>query len=206
MTDQADILAAQLAPYRETPGIVAALLISRDGFVIAADADAGFNADAVAAQVAGVIDIGARLAAELQQPEAKYISIDFERRQPRARPVWHRAHARARRRAQRPRLRVPTHQTRRVTARPAQPAGPTKETLMEDAVEQLDNLARSVGECTRCEELVASRLRAVPGGGHPHCTVMVVSLASDPTDEEDGGLAGESLLADLAEFMPALAK
>ena len=77
---------------------------------------------------------------------------------------------------------------------------------MEDAVEQLENLARSVGECTRCDELVASRLRAVPGGGHPHCTVMVVSLASDPTDEEDGGLAGESLLADLAEFMPALAE
>ena len=76
---------------------------------------------------------------------------------------------------------------------------------MEDAVEQLDNLARSVGECTRCDELVASRLRAVPGGGHPHCAVMVVSLASDPADEEDGGLAGEALLADLAEFMPALA-
>ena len=76
---------------------------------------------------------------------------------------------------------------------------------MEDAVEQLENLARSVGECTRCDDLVASRLRAVPGGGHPHCTVMVVSLASEPMDEEDGGLAGESLLADLAESMPALA-
>jgi predicted regulator of Ras-like GTPase activity (Roadblock/LC7/MglB family) len=78
MTDQADILAAQLAPYRETPGIVAALLISRDGFVIAADADPAFDADAVAAQVAGVIDIGARLAGELRQPEAKYISVGFE--------------------------------------------------------------------------------------------------------------------------------
>ena len=78
MTDQADILAAQLAPYRETPGIVAALLISRDGFVVAADADPDFKTDAVAAQVAGVIDIGARLAAELGQPEAKYISVDFD--------------------------------------------------------------------------------------------------------------------------------
>jgi predicted regulator of Ras-like GTPase activity (Roadblock/LC7/MglB family) len=78
MTDQADILAAQLAPYRETPGIVAALLISRDGFVIAADADPDFKTEAVAAQVAGVIDIGARLAAELRQPEAKYISVDFD--------------------------------------------------------------------------------------------------------------------------------
>jgi uracil-DNA glycosylase family 4 len=77
---------------------------------------------------------------------------------------------------------------------------------MEDAVEQLDNLARSVGECTRCEELVASRLRAVPGGGHPHCSVMVVALHTDPMDEEDGGLAGETLLTDLAEFMPSLAQ
>jgi DNA polymerase len=77
---------------------------------------------------------------------------------------------------------------------------------MEDAVEQLENLARSVGECTRCEQLVASRLRAVPGGGHPHCAVMVVSLAPDPADEADGRLAGEALLAGLAEFMPALAE
>lgn len=77
---------------------------------------------------------------------------------------------------------------------------------MEDAVEQLENLARSVGECTRCDELVACRLRAVPGGGHPHCSVMVVALHTDPKDEEDGGLAGETLLADLAEFMPALAE
>ena len=77
MTDQADILAAQLAPYRETPGIVAALLISRDGFVVAADVDPGFKADAVAAQVAGVIDIGARLATEVGQPEVRYISVDF---------------------------------------------------------------------------------------------------------------------------------
>jgi predicted regulator of Ras-like GTPase activity (Roadblock/LC7/MglB family) len=77
MTDQADMLAAQLAPYRDTPGIVAALLISRDGFVVAADTDPGFKADAVAAQVAGVIDIGARLAAELGEAEARYISIDL---------------------------------------------------------------------------------------------------------------------------------
>ena len=77
---------------------------------------------------------------------------------------------------------------------------------MEDAVEQLDNLARSVGECIRCDELVACRLRAVPGGGHPHCTVMVVALASEPSDEEEGGLAGQTLLEELAEFMPALTR
>jgi predicted regulator of Ras-like GTPase activity (Roadblock/LC7/MglB family) len=78
MTDNADILAAQLAPYRDTPGIVAALLVSRDGFVVAADADEGFKADAVAAQVAGVIDIGARLSVELGQPGARYISLEFD--------------------------------------------------------------------------------------------------------------------------------
>ncbi len=77
---------------------------------------------------------------------------------------------------------------------------------MEDAVEQLHRLARSVGECTRCDELVASRLRAVPGGGHPHCTVMLVSLAPVPADETEGGVAGETVLAELAEFMPALAE
>ena len=78
MSDQADALAARLAPYRETPGIVAALLISHDGFVVAADAEPGFAADAVAAQVAGAIDMGARLAGELGQPEAKYISLEFD--------------------------------------------------------------------------------------------------------------------------------
>jgi len=76
---------------------------------------------------------------------------------------------------------------------------------MEDAVEQLDTLARSVGECTRCDELVACRLRAVSGGGHPHCAVMVVALNTAPEDEPEGGLAGGRLLDDLAEFMPALA-
>ena len=76
---------------------------------------------------------------------------------------------------------------------------------MEDAVEQLDRLARNVGECTRCEELVAGRLRAVPGGGHPHCAVMVVSLSPDPADEEAGLPAGSTLVAGLTELMPALA-
>jgi uracil-DNA glycosylase family 4 len=76
---------------------------------------------------------------------------------------------------------------------------------MEDAVEQLDQLARNVGACTRCEELVACRLRAVPGGGHPHCAVMLVSLHPDPADEEGGLPAGSTLIAGLAEFMPALA-
>ena len=75
---------------------------------------------------------------------------------------------------------------------------------MEDAVEQLDTLARSVGECARCDELVACRLRAVPGGGHPHCAVMIVSLHPDPGDEEGEGPAGGRVLDGLAEFMPEL--
>ena len=78
MSDQADSLATRLAPYRETPGIIAALLISRDGFVVAADAEPGCPTDAIAAQVAGAIDLGARLAGELGQPEAKYISLEFD--------------------------------------------------------------------------------------------------------------------------------
>jgi predicted regulator of Ras-like GTPase activity (Roadblock/LC7/MglB family) len=78
MTDQADTLAARLAPYRQTPGIVAALLISRDGFVVAADAEESFASEAVAAQVAGVIDIAARLSTELGRPAARYISVEFD--------------------------------------------------------------------------------------------------------------------------------
>ncbi len=78
MSDQADSLVTRLAPYRETPGIIAALLISRDGFVVAADAEPDFATDAVAAQAAGAIDLGARLAGELDQPEAKYISLEFD--------------------------------------------------------------------------------------------------------------------------------
>jgi predicted regulator of Ras-like GTPase activity (Roadblock/LC7/MglB family) len=78
VNDHADSLVARLSPYREAPGIVAALLISRDGFVVAADADPEFNVDAVAAQVGGAIDMGRRLATELKQPEAKYISLEFD--------------------------------------------------------------------------------------------------------------------------------
>ncbi len=78
MSDHADALAARLAPYRAIPGMRAALLISCDGFVVAADADPSIDADAVAAQVAGAIDIGARLAGELHQRRAKYMSFEFD--------------------------------------------------------------------------------------------------------------------------------
>jgi uracil-DNA glycosylase family 4 len=76
---------------------------------------------------------------------------------------------------------------------------------MEDAVEQLGRLGRSVAACTVCSELVACRERAVPGGGHPHCAVMVVSLQPDIADEHDGGAGGSALTTALAEYMPALA-
>jgi len=78
VSDQSDALVTRLEPYRKTPGIIAALLISHDGFVVAADADDGFDTAAVAAQVAGAIDMGARLAGELGQREANYISLEFD--------------------------------------------------------------------------------------------------------------------------------
>ncbi len=77
MSDR-DTLAARLAPYRETPGVAAALLVSRDGFVVAADTEPGFKADAVAAQVGGVIDVAARLAKELGRSAGKYIFIELD--------------------------------------------------------------------------------------------------------------------------------
>lgn len=75
---------------------------------------------------------------------------------------------------------------------------------MEDALEQLDALARRVGGCDRCAELAARRLRAVPGGGDPHAAVLVVSLAPSAADEAGDGPAGGELLAGLAEHLPAL--
>lgn len=78
MSNHADTLSAQLAPYRDDPGIAAALLISRDGFVVASDTEPGFAIEAVAAQAAGAIDVGRRLAGELRQPGAKYVSLEFD--------------------------------------------------------------------------------------------------------------------------------
>lgn len=78
MNEKSDALAAKLAPYRAEPGVVAALLISRDGFVVASDADEDFNVEAVAAQVGGIIDIGARLATELGQQTTRYLTIELD--------------------------------------------------------------------------------------------------------------------------------
>ena len=79
MTDQADTLVGRLAPYRQTPGISAAILISRDGFVVAADAEPGFDRDAFAVQASSVIESTARLAGELDEHAAKYIAVEFEK-------------------------------------------------------------------------------------------------------------------------------
>ena len=57
-----DALASQLAPYRERPGVKAALLISHDGFLVASSADDGIDSEAIAAHLGGAIDIAARLA------------------------------------------------------------------------------------------------------------------------------------------------
>ena len=78
MSEHSDALLEKLAPYRANPGILAAMLIQRDGFVVAADADESVKVDAVAAQVAGVIDVGARLAAELEQASARYLTVEFD--------------------------------------------------------------------------------------------------------------------------------
>jgi uracil-DNA glycosylase family 4 len=76
---------------------------------------------------------------------------------------------------------------------------------MEDALEQLDTLAARVRACTRCQDLVECRTRAVPGGGHPHTHVMVVTWCPDEADEAGDGPAGATVLDRLADFMPALA-
>ncbi len=76
---------------------------------------------------------------------------------------------------------------------------------MEDALEQLDTLAARVRACTRCQDLVECRKRAVPGGGHPHTHVMIVTWCPDEADEAGDGPAGAATVDRLAEFMPALA-
>lgn len=75
---------------------------------------------------------------------------------------------------------------------------------MEDAAEKLDQLARAEKQCTRCSDIVACRLRALSGAGHPHAQVMFVSLYPSPEEEAGDLPAGAELLQDLAAFIPAL--
>ena len=76
--NESDALASKLAPYRERPGVKAALLVSHDGFLIASSADADVDAEAVAAHVGGVIDIAARLADELGQRETRLLTVELD--------------------------------------------------------------------------------------------------------------------------------
>ncbi len=75
---------------------------------------------------------------------------------------------------------------------------------MEDAAEKLDELARSERECTRCPEIAACRLRALPGAGHPHARVLFISRSPSPDDETAGLPAGTSALRFLAASIPSL--
>jgi uracil-DNA glycosylase family 4 len=72
---------------------------------------------------------------------------------------------------------------------------------MEDAADKLGQLADTVSQCRRCEQLATTRQRAVPGAGHPHAHVMVV--ASAPTEEEEaaGLAAGSTLLEELTRLL-----
>lgn len=78
MSSHSDAFAKRLAPYRDAPGMLAALLISRDGFVIASDAEPDFDVEAFAAQAGGVIQSSLRLARELGESAAKYIAVEFD--------------------------------------------------------------------------------------------------------------------------------
>ena len=73
-----DALAAQLAPYRERPGVKSALLISHDGFLVASSTDAEIDAEAIAAHLGGAIDIAARLADELAQRATRLITVELD--------------------------------------------------------------------------------------------------------------------------------
>lgn len=72
---------------------------------------------------------------------------------------------------------------------------------MEDAAPKLAQLASSISECVRCPQLAASRLRAVPGGGHAHAHVMVVAAAPSLQEEAAGLPAGSGLLDEFAALL-----
>jgi uracil-DNA glycosylase family 4 len=75
---------------------------------------------------------------------------------------------------------------------------------MEDAAEKLDQLAQAAKECVRCDDIVACRLRALSGAGHPHAHVMFVSLNPSPEEEAGDLPAGTAVSKELAEYIPSL--
>ena len=163
MSEQSDALLENLRPYRATPGILAAMLIQRDGFVVAADADDSVSVDAVAAQVAAVIDVGARLATELGQETTRYLTAELETVNVVLAPFGDELMLVLVGEPSRPDRRVPHRRSRRLSssgpasidspaAAPARPTSPQKGPTMEDALEQLAALARKESRCTRCSE------------------------------------------------------
>jgi predicted regulator of Ras-like GTPase activity (Roadblock/LC7/MglB family) len=73
-----DVLRDELARYRRDPGIRAALFVSGDGFLVAAAAEPDIDAEAVAAQIACVLQAGRSLAAELRQQATRYLTFELD--------------------------------------------------------------------------------------------------------------------------------
>ncbi len=73
-----DLLRDELTRYTADPGILAALLVSGDGFLVAASAEPEIDTEAVAAQIAGALLAGKRLAAELSQTATRYFTLEYD--------------------------------------------------------------------------------------------------------------------------------
>ncbi len=74
-----DTLVAELDRYRADRRIRAALLVSEDGFLVAASAADGVDVDALAAQLAPIIISVRQLAEEVEAGATRLISIELER-------------------------------------------------------------------------------------------------------------------------------
>lgn len=72
-----DELSSLLTRYRHDEGVKAALLVSADGFLVAASAAHGLNPEAIAAQVADVLAVGERLAIELGRQATRFVTFEL---------------------------------------------------------------------------------------------------------------------------------
>ena len=72
-----DTLAAELERYRADRRISAALLVSEDGFLVAASAAPGVDIEALAAQIAPVVISVRRLSGEIEGGATRLISIEL---------------------------------------------------------------------------------------------------------------------------------
>ena len=123
VTDQADILAAQLAPTGRRPASSRRCSSHATGSW-SPPTPTRLRRRRRGRPGGGLIDLGARLAAELRPARGEVHLARVRRAQRRPGTLRRRAHARARRYAQRPHLRVPS-QRRRHRDRPAGAAGRT---------------------------------------------------------------------------------